>query len=73
MIEKETSQAFDVEKVKAEIEQLLITYRNKKEELDWADDDWEVSEIQEELDGYANKIRLLKNRVKEFEHAQEQA
>lgn len=73
MIEKDKTQTFDLDKTKAEIEQLLAVYRNKKEELDWVDDDWEVSEIQEELDGYANKIRLLKNRVKEFEHAQEQA
>ena len=70
MIENRETEAFNLEKVKAEIDTLLATYRSKKEELEWADDDWEVSEIQEELDVYANKIRQLKSKVKEFEQAQ---
>jgi len=72
VIENKKTEAFNLEKVKAEIDTLLATYRSKKEELEWADDDWEVGEIQEELDGYANKIRQLKSKVKEFEQAQKQ-
>ena len=72
MIKNIETEAFNLEKIKAEIDKLLARYRSKKEELEWADDDWEVSEIQEELDVYANKIRQLKSKVKEFEQAQKQ-
>ncbi|MCH9740056.1 MAG: hypothetical protein K0U38_04335 [Epsilonproteobacteria bacterium] len=61
---------FNLDEVKAHIEKLLMVYRTKKDELEWADDDWEVSEIQEELDSYAKDIRELKLKVREYEHAQ---
>ena len=72
MIEKQKKQTFDVERTKARIEELLAAYRAKKEEMVWADDDWEVGEIQEELDIYADKIRRLKAQVREYEHEHEQ-
>ena len=72
VVENKKIKEFNLEKVKAEINTLLARYRSKKEELEWADDDWEVSKIQEELDEYANKIRQLKSKIKEFEQTQKE-
>jgi len=58
---------FSVEEAKSEIERLLKAYRVKKDDLEWADDDWEVGEIQEELDQYAIKIKRLKAKIREHE------
>jgi len=63
------SETSDIEAIKAKIEQLLATYRAKHDELEWADDEWESSEIQEELDAYAKEIKKLKAQVRELEHA----
>ncbi len=52
--------------LKQKIEKLLETYHARKEELQWADDDWEVGEIQEDLDGYAREIKKLKAKIKEY-------
>ncbi len=62
-------QDLTVEEIKAKIEKLLATYRAKHDELEWADDEWESSEIQEELDAYAKEIKKLKAQVRELEHA----
>jgi len=56
----------DIKELKADIERLLKAYRTRKDDLEWADDEWEVSEIQEELDDYAKNIKLLKAKVKEL-------
>ncbi|HIM94777.1 MAG TPA: hypothetical protein EYM49_07090 [Campylobacterales bacterium] len=64
---QETKIEFNIEDAKEEINQLLAKYRVRKDELEWANDDWEESEIQEELDGYAKKIKLLKAQIKEYE------
>ena len=64
---QETKIKFNIEDAKEEINQLLAKYRVRKDELEWANDDWEESEIQEELDGYAKKIKLLKAQIKEYE------
>ncbi len=61
---------FDIVEVKEHIEKLLIAYRVKKDELEWADDEWSEDEINEELEQYAKEIKLLKAKVREFEHAQ---
>ena len=61
---QETKIKFNIEDAKEEINQLLAKYRVRKDELEWANDDWEESEIQEELDGYAKKIKLLKAQIK---------
>ncbi len=55
--------------LKQKIEKLLETYHARKEELQWADDDWEVGEIQEDLDGYAREIKKLKAKIKEYKQA----
>jgi hypothetical protein len=61
---------FDIAEVKEQIEKLLISYRTKKDELEWADDDWAADEINEELDQYAKEIKILKTKVREFEQKQ---
>jgi flagellar biosynthesis chaperone FliJ len=66
-INREKTEEFNLENIKAEIARLLKVYRMKKDDLEWADDDWEVGEIQEELDGYAQKIKVLKAKVREYE------
>ena len=62
---------FNIKEAKAEIDKLLKAYRVKKDDLEWADDDWEVGEIQEELDNYARKIKVLKSKVREYEKSVE--
>lgn len=66
-VEKKT---FDVNEVKANIEKLLAQYRSRKEDLEWADDEWSEDEIQVELDDYAQEIRELKEKVRVYEHQQ---
>jgi len=67
---KTEDKSFDIEEVKREIERLLSAYRAKKDDLEWADDDWAADEINEELDQYAKKIKALKTKVREFEQKQ---
>lgn len=62
MIEKDENQTFDLEKTKVEIEKLLSAYRTKKEEMVWADDDWEMGEIQEERIFMPIKFDALKHK-----------
>jgi len=59
---------FDVNEVKTHIEKLLAKYRSRKDDLEWADDEWSADEIQVELDGYAQEIRNLKEKVRTYEH-----
>ena len=67
---KTEDKPFDIEEVKIEIEKLLLAYRAKKDDLEWADDDWAADEINEELEQYAKKIKALKTKVREFEQKQ---
>lgn len=62
---------FDVNEVKTHIEKLLAKYRSRKDDLEWADDEWSADEIQVELDGYAQEIRNLKEKVRTYEHQQQ--
>lgn len=66
---EKNQEEFNLEEAKAEINRLLKVYRVKKDDLEWANDDWETSEIQEELDGYAKNIKILKAKVREFEQS----
>ncbi len=43
-----------------ELDMIMQKYKDKKSELQWADDEFEESLIQQEMDIYANKIRNLK-------------
>lgn len=71
-IEKEKVEVkpFDVKAVKADIEKLLAQYRTRKDDLEWADDEWSADEIQVELDIYVKQIRILKEKVRIHEHQQ---
>jgi peptidoglycan hydrolase CwlO-like protein len=56
--------------LKKRIDDLLKEYNRRKADLKWADEDWEIGEIQEDLDRYAREIKKLKNRIKEYNHKQ---
>ncbi|SFV71849.1 hypothetical protein MNB_SV-13-263 [hydrothermal vent metagenome] len=68
-IKEDNQEEFNIDKAKAEINRLLQVYRIKKDDLEWADDDWEIGEIQEELESYAKKIKVLKAKVREYEQS----
>jgi hypothetical protein len=67
--EQENEVEFSVENTKEEINQLLAKYRTRKDELEWVSDDWEEGEIQEELDGYARQIKVMKAQIKKYEQS----
>jgi len=54
--------------LKKRIEEILNKYNNRKADLKWADEEWEVGEIQEDLDRYAREIKKLKAKIKEYNH-----
>jgi len=66
-IEDEKEVEFNVERANNEITQLLEQYRTRKDELELVDDEWEESEIQEDLDAYARKINTIKKQIKAYE------
>ncbi len=43
-----------------ELEECMRRYKDKKSELQWADDEFEESVIEQEMEVYAKKIRSLK-------------
>jgi uncharacterized coiled-coil DUF342 family protein len=57
-----------VKAIKDRIEEILKIYHKRKEDLQWADEEWEVGEIQEELDGYAKEIKKLKRKIQEYQN-----
>jgi len=66
-IENEKEVEFNIERANNEITQLLEQYRTRKDELELVEDDeWEESEIQEDLDAYAKKINAIKKQIKEY-------
>ena len=67
--EQENKVEFNVESTKEKINQLLAKYRTRKDELEWVSDDWEEGEIQEELDGYARQIKVMKAEIKRYEQS----
>jgi len=56
-----------VKAIKNRIEEILKIYHKRKEDLQWADEEWEIGEIQEELDGYAKEIKKLKRKIQEYQ------
>ncbi len=56
-----------IEEVKAKIEKLLAMYREKHDELEWAEEEWDIGEIQESLAQYTKEINKLKKQVRELE------
>jgi hypothetical protein len=47
----------------AQVTEFKQKYKDKKSELEWADDEWEESVLEEEMDKYASRIRLLNQRL----------
>jgi hypothetical protein len=47
----------------AQVTEFKKKYKDKKSELEWADDEWEESVIEEEMNKYASRIRLLNKRL----------
>ena len=56
-----------VEELKAKLEKLLLMYREKHDELELAEEEWDIGEIQESLDQYTKEINKLKKQVRELE------
>lgn len=62
----ENIQNIDIEKKDeyfAEVTELRRKYKDKKSEIEWADDEWEESVIEDEINKYASRIRLLNRRL----------
>ena len=56
-----------VEELKAKLEKLLAMYREKHDELELAEEEWDIGEIQESLAQYTKEINKLKKQVRELE------
>jgi len=56
-----------VEELKAKLEKLLLMYRERHDELELAEEEWDIGEIQESLDQYTKEINKLKKQVRELE------
>jgi len=56
-----------VEELKSKIEHLLAQYRVKHDELELAEEEWDIGEIQEALAQYTREINKLKKQVRELE------
>ncbi len=56
-----------IEELKAKIEKLLAMYREKHDELELAEEEWDIGEIQESLAQYTKEINKLKKQVRELE------
>jgi predicted nucleic acid-binding Zn-ribbon protein len=67
---KQNSLIIDNEKkdlYQRELDVMMQKYRDKKSELQWADDEFEESLLQQEMDTYAKKIRNLKQALARVE------
>ncbi len=51
----------------AQIVEFEKKYKDKKSELRWADDEWEESAIEDEMNRYAARIKDLNQRVAAIE------
>ena len=47
----------------AQVAEFKKKYKDKKSELEWADDEWEESVIEDEMNKYASRIKLLNQRI----------
>jgi len=56
-----------IDEMKAKIEHLLAQYRLKHDELELAEEEWDIGEIQETLAQYTKEINKLKKQVRELE------
>lgn len=56
-----------IESLKERIETLLTDYRAKSDELELAEEEWDIGEIQESLAQYTKEINKLKKQIRELE------
>jgi len=52
-----------IKSMNAKIENILAQYRLKHDELELAEEEWDIGEIQEELANYSREINILKKKV----------
>jgi cystathionine beta-lyase family protein involved in aluminum resistance len=52
-----------IEEMKERISTLLKDYRIKHDELELAEEEWDIGEIQEALANYTKEINILKKKV----------
>jgi len=52
-----------IEEMKERINNLLKAYRLKRDELELAEEEWDIGEIQEDLSTYTREINILKKKV----------
>ena len=55
------------EEMRVKINTLLGKYRLKHDELELAEEEWDIGEIQEDLANYTKEINILKKRLHELE------
>ena len=58
-----------IKELNAKIEKILAQYRIKHDELEWAEEEWDIGEIQEDLAMYSKEINILKKKVHELKVA----
>ena len=58
-----------VKELKEKIDELLNLYRQKHDELEWAEEEWDIEEIQVALENYTKEIKILKEKIRELEQA----
>jgi len=56
-----------IESIKTKINTLLSQYRLKHDELELAEEEWDIGEIQESLANYTREINILKKKLHELE------
>ena len=65
---KSEEKPFNVKEAKKRIDKLLSLYREKHDELDLAEEEWDIGEIQVALEEYTKEINLLKAKIHKVEH-----
>jgi len=56
-----------VKDLKEKLDVLLKLYRQKHDELELAEEEWDIGEIQVALEDYTKEIKILKEKVREIE------
>ncbi|MCH9814768.1 MAG: hypothetical protein K0U47_12590 [Epsilonproteobacteria bacterium] len=57
----------------AQVEDYKKKYKDKKSELEWADDEWEESVIEDEMNKYAARIKLLNQQIAAIQQVESRA
>ncbi|RUM69612.1 MAG: hypothetical protein DSZ07_04285 [Sulfurovum sp.] len=52
-----------IAKINKKIEELLVQYRLKHDELELSTEEWDIGEIQEDLSNYTKEINKLKREI----------